>query len=163
MIKNIIKTIKLPIIILLSIIFLTACALTNPYKITNSSFATLENWAEKVDSSHISYFFNGVDGDVLEEGLFKARLDAKFKIPLGPRKLNVYIVYAPHGLNKFGGSFKFYKAYANVAIEAKEGKIYRTNATIRGLLARIWVEEAGGEIVSNIEFVELVPYWQFLK
>lgn len=144
--------------LLLLALALSACANHNPFNIGDSAFSEIENRLVKTGKARTSLLFFMVDGKLLEEGFFKARVDMEFKIPPGNRWMAVETIYAPKGYWALGGGPKNYYAAAILEIEAKTGQRYHVSAKIKNIKSvQIWIENRQGDIVSEIVTKDLIP------
>lgn len=145
-----------------------ACAATNPYGIEGDDFATLHNWSRTDETSGAvtSFLFSHADGHYLFQGLVTPRAKQRIRIPTGERRLIVEIVHLPHGYFPQGFSpsgSELYKTFVRFTVTAAKGVNYRANGTIDGRNAEVWIEEAGGERVSEVVSAPLSAHPEALE
>ncbi len=99
--------------------------------------------------------FLNIDGHKLSPGLFAARAKLKFKVTPGQKRSIVKIVYYSGDPWSIGSTWHLKQVFVQIYFKAEINKHYRPNAFIENGLAHIWIEEIGGEKVSNTVTAEL--------
>ena len=135
--------------LIVSLLFI-GCASTNPFSVPKGRGALLINTSVERDSEYYAYGFHSADGRVFRDEWFMPK--GRYTIPAGTRKLGIIVMYAPKGIGISFSPKRIYTYTGYVNIDAVEGLSYRARCKIiKGkAMAKIWVEDASGNRVSDI-------------
>jgi len=136
-----------------AVLALGGCATPNTFDVPRDRAAVLVNTYVNVRGAYYGYFFSAVDKQAkgkdfvsLRPGLITAERDASYLVPAGRRGIKIRMVYAPQGV---GALKPQYDIWGYAAADLNAGRKYRGRGEVLNDQALIWIEDAGGQRVSD--------------
>lgn len=119
----------------------------------------LKNRLEHRGQARLSFFFASVDSLVLKPGWTTAESEATYRIPAGPSRLELKVVYTPMFRGGLGSALnEYYMVHIlrassgdpdGVLLNAKAGETYTIDCRIEDGRAFVWIEDASGVPVTE--------------
>jgi hypothetical protein len=119
----------------------------------------LQNRLEHRGQARLSFFYVSADSRVLKPGWTTAESEAAYRIPAGPARLELKVVYTPRARGGFASALNEYymihvlrTASGNpdgVFLNAMAGEAYTIDCRIEDGRAFVWIEDSGGVPVTD--------------
>ena len=128
------------------------CASVNPFNVPEGQGAFLQNQRVRDGSAVYRNRFIHANGEYLDVGLFSnENVDtATYTIPSGEVSVNIMVDYYPRmpPVSLVPRGIRVIMPFVAV-----EGQTYRIDCRVRDNLAHVWIEDAGGNQVSETAIV----------
>ncbi|MDH3432134.1 MAG: hypothetical protein OEQ14_19225 [Gammaproteobacteria bacterium] len=138
---------------------LVGCAGTNAHVPPDAAGATLQNRIEHRGQARLSFFYVSVDSGALKPGWTTAESVAAYRIPAGPARLELKVVYTPRARGGFASALnEYYLIHVlrtpsgnpdGIFLNATAGETYTIDCRIEDGRAFVWIEDSSAVPVTD--------------